>query len=79
MEFIDFGNFHGESMYVDTINGYKFFLRNYILKIKVALKIKIYMWFFYWKVILMNGNLAKRNLNNCKKYAKKKTSNIKHC
>jgi hypothetical protein len=51
MEFIDFGNFHSESMYVDMINGYNFFfVRNYILKIKVALKIKIICGSFIGKL-----------------------------
>ena len=33
---------------------------------KVPLKIKIFMWFLYQKVILTKDNLAKRNWNGIK-------------
>jgi hypothetical protein len=32
----------------------------------VPLKVKIFMWFLYHKVILTKDNLAKRNWNGCK-------------
>jgi hypothetical protein len=42
-------------------------LRKYIWKMKVLLKIKIFMWFLHQKVILTKDNLAKRNWTGCKK------------
>lgn len=61
------GLFSVKSMYADMMNGHTVFLRKYIWKIKVPLKIKIFMWFLYKKVILTKDNLAKRNWNGCKK------------
>jgi hypothetical protein len=49
------------------MNGHTVFLRKYIWKIKVPLKIKIFMWFLYRKVILTKDNLAKCSWNGCKK------------
>jgi hypothetical protein len=63
------GIFSVKSMYADIMNGYTVFLRKYIWKIKVPLKIKIFMWFLYKKVILTKDNLAKLNWNGCKKCA----------
>jgi hypothetical protein len=63
------GIFSVKSMYADIMNGHTVFLRKYIWKIKVPLKIKIFMWFLYKKVILTKDNLAKRNWNGCKKCA----------
>jgi hypothetical protein len=56
-------------MYVDMMNGHTVFLRKYIWKLKVPLKIKIFMWFLHHKVILTKDNLAKRNWNGCKRCA----------
>ena len=58
-----------KSMYVDCMNGHTPFLRKYLWKLKVPLKIKIFMWFLNRKVILTKDNLAKRNWNGCKKCA----------
>jgi hypothetical protein len=60
------GVFSVKSMYTDMMNGHTVFLRKYLWKIKVPLKIKIFMWFLYKKVILTKDNLAKRNWNGCK-------------
>jgi hypothetical protein len=49
-------------MYVDKMNYQMVFLRKYIWKMKVPLKIKIFMWFLHQKVILMKDILAKWNL-----------------
>jgi hypothetical protein len=45
---------------------YNFF--NYLWKIKVPLKIKIFMWFLFKKVLVTKDNLAKRHWNGCIKY-----------
>jgi hypothetical protein len=50
-----------KSYYVDFPNGYMVFLRKYIWKLKVPLKIKILMWFLHKKVPLTKDNLAKHN------------------
>jgi hypothetical protein len=57
-----------KSMYADIINGYTVFPRKYIWKIKLPLKIKIFMWFMYKKVILTKDNIAKWKWNGCKIY-----------
>jgi hypothetical protein len=55
------GKFSVKSMYLDYMNGHYVFLRKYIWKIKVPLKIRIFMWFLYPKVLLTRDKLAKRN------------------
>jgi hypothetical protein len=60
------GTFSVKSIYVDIMNAHTVFLRKYIWKIKVPLKIKIFMWFLYKKLILTEDNLAKRKWNGCK-------------
>jgi hypothetical protein len=59
--------FSVKSMYVDIMNGHTIFLCKYIWKIKVQLKIKIFMWFLYKKLILTKDKLAKRKWNGWKK------------
>ena len=61
------GVFTVKSMYEDLLNGYTVNLRKQIWKLKIPLKIKIFMWFLYNKVILTKDNLAKRNWIGCKK------------
>jgi hypothetical protein len=61
------GTFSVKSMYADIMNGYMFSCANTLERLKVLLKIKIFMWFLYKKVILIKDNLAKRKLNDCKK------------
>ena len=55
------GAFTVSSMYADCMHGHTPFLRKYLWKLKVPLKIKIFMWFLNRKVILTKDNLAKRN------------------
>ena len=61
------GLYRVKSMYEDFLNGHTVHLRKHIWKLKVPLKIKIFMWFLFNKVILTKDNLAKRNWNGCKK------------
>jgi hypothetical protein len=46
-------------MYEDLMNDHTPFLRKYLWKVKVSLKIKIFMWFLSNKVLLTKDNLAK--------------------
>jgi hypothetical protein len=55
------GCFTVKSMYLDLMNGHAKYLRKYIWKIKVPLKIKIFMWFRHHKVLLTKNNLVKRS------------------
>jgi hypothetical protein len=55
------GEFSVKSMYLDFMNGNTIFLNRYIWKIKVPLKIRIFMWFLHRKVILTKDNLLKQN------------------
>jgi hypothetical protein len=48
-------------MYLDLLNGNTGYLHKYLWKIKVPLKVKIFMWFVHWKEILTKDNLIKRN------------------
>jgi hypothetical protein len=62
------GVFSVKSMYNDLLSGHTVSLKKHIWKLKVPLKIKIFMWFLHKKVILTKDNLAKRNWNgptNC--------------
>ena len=61
------GVFTVKSMYAEYMNGHTPFLRKYLWKMKVPLKIKIFMWFVNRKVILTRDNLIKRNWNGDKK------------
>ena len=56
-----------KSMYVDYMNWDTRFLKRYLWRLKVPLKIKIFMWFLYKKVLLTKDNLAKRRWHGCKK------------
>ena len=49
------------------MNGHTPFLRKYLWKLKVPLKIKIFMWFLYRKVILTKDNLVKKRWTGCTK------------
>jgi hypothetical protein len=55
------GKFSVKSMYLDMMNDQTKYLKKYIWKIEVPLKIKIFMWFFHHKVLLTKDNLSKRN------------------
>ena len=63
------GQFTVKSMYADYLHGHTPFLRKYLWKLKVPLKIKVFMWFLHRKVILTKDNLIKRNWVGCKKCA----------
>jgi hypothetical protein len=63
------GSFTVKSMYEDYMNGHTIYLRKYIWKLKIPLKVKIFMWFLHRKVILIKDNLAHRNWNGCMKCA----------
>jgi hypothetical protein len=53
------GNFLVKSLYADFMNGHTVFLKKYIWKLKVPLKIRIFMWFLHRKLLLTKDNLAK--------------------
>jgi hypothetical protein len=55
------GEFTVKPMYLDLLNGQTRYLHKYIWKLKVSLKIKIFMWFLHNKVIFTKDNLVKRN------------------
>jgi hypothetical protein len=59
--FVESGRFSVKSIYLDMLNDNTVFLRKYIWKMKVPLKIRIFMWFVYRKEILTKDNLKKRN------------------
>jgi hypothetical protein len=64
-----FSQFSVRSLYAELLNGNSKFLRKYLWKIKVPLKIRIFMWFLNRKEILTKDNLAKRNWTGCIKCA----------
>jgi hypothetical protein len=55
------GDFTVKSMYLDLMNGHTQNMHKHIWKMKVPLKVRIFMWFLNRKVILTKDNLAKRN------------------
>jgi hypothetical protein len=61
------GVFTVKSMYLDLLDDHTPYLKKYIWKIKVPLKIRIFMWFLHKGVILTKDNLLKRNWNGCSK------------
>jgi hypothetical protein len=61
------GQFSVKSMYADLMSDHTPYLRKYLWKVKVPLKIKNFMWFLSNKVLLTKDNLAKRNWNGCMK------------
>jgi hypothetical protein len=54
-------------MYLDLLDDHTPYLKKYIWKIKVPLKIRIFMWFLHKGVILTKDSLLKRNWNGCSK------------
>ena len=48
-------------MYLDVINSNSIPSSKYVWKVKVPLKIKVFMWFVHKQVILTKDNLVKRN------------------
>jgi hypothetical protein len=61
------GSFTVKSMYEDLMNDQTPYPRKYLWKLKIPLKIKIFMWFLSNKVLLTKDNLAKRNWKGCTK------------
>jgi hypothetical protein len=61
------GGFSVKSMYEDLMNDHTPYLRKYLWKLKIPLKIKIFMWFLSNKVLLTKDNLVKRNWKGCTK------------
>jgi hypothetical protein len=55
------GVFSVKSLYADFMNDHTKYLQKYLWKLKVPLKIRIFMWFLHRKVILMKDNLLKRS------------------
>jgi hypothetical protein len=55
------GEFTLKSLYLDLLNDDTKYLKKYIWKMKVPLKIKVFMWFLHRKEILTKDNLIKRN------------------
>ena len=56
-----------KSYYADLMDGNTRFLKMYLWKLKVPLKIKIFMWFLNRRVILTKDNLIRRRWTGCKK------------
>ena len=61
------GSFSVKSMYLDEMNRQCPCPRKYLWKLKVPLKIKIFMWFLSRKVLLTKDNLIRRNWTGCKR------------
>jgi hypothetical protein len=54
------GLYSVKSMYIDYMDDHTKYLHKYLWKIKVPLKIKVFMWFLNKKVLLTKDNLIKR-------------------
>ena len=63
------GLFSVKSMYSHCLNSNTIFPHKYLWKLKVPLKIKIFMWFVQKKVILTKDNLVRRRWNGSKQCA----------
>ena len=59
------GVFTVKSYYEDLLNGHTRYLRKYLWKLKVPLKIKIFLWFLNRKELLTKDNLVKRQWVGC--------------
>jgi hypothetical protein len=59
------GIFSVKSMYLDWMNDHTVYLRMYLWKLKLPLKIKKFMWFLSNKVLLTKDNLAKQKWKGC--------------
>jgi hypothetical protein len=59
------GIFSVRSLYADFMNDHINFLKKYFWKLKVPLKITIFMWFLFKKVLLTKDNLAKCKWTGC--------------
>ena len=61
------GSFSVKSMYADYMNGHTIFLRKYLWKLRIPLKINFFLWFLNRRVLLTKDNLIKRRWTGCKK------------
>jgi hypothetical protein len=59
------GVFSVKSMYEDCMNDNTPYMKKYIWKLKIPLKIKIFLWFLSKKVLLTKDNLVKRRWTGC--------------
>ena len=55
------GEFSVKSIYLDVINSSVIPRSKHVWKVKVTLKIKVFMWFVHKQVILTKDNLTKHN------------------
>jgi hypothetical protein len=55
-------------MYIDYMDDHTKYLQKHLWKIKVPLKIRIFMWFLHRRVLLTKDNLAKRKWQGSQKY-----------
>jgi hypothetical protein len=60
-------NFTAQSMYQYLINQDTPFVNKFLWKLKIPLKIKIFLWYIQRGVILTKDNLVKRNSSESKK------------
>jgi hypothetical protein len=51
-----------KSLYADFMNDHTKYLQKYLWKLKVPLKIRIFMWFLHKKVVLTKDSLLKKEL-----------------
>ena len=56
-----------KSLYADLLNGHTRYFSKYLWKLKIPLKIKIFLWFLHRKVLLTKDNLVKRRWSGCTK------------
>ena len=61
------GVFSVKCMYLDIINTSVIPSSKHVWKVKVPLKIKVFMWFVHKRVILTKDNLARRNWSGSKR------------
>jgi hypothetical protein len=61
------GVYSTKSYYAELLNGHTQYLRKYLWKLKVPLKIRIFLWFLHRKELLTKDNLIKRKWIGCKK------------
>jgi hypothetical protein len=56
------GLFSVKSMYIDYMDNHTKYLHKYLWRIKVPLKIRVFMWFLHKIVFLTKDNLIKGNV-----------------
>jgi hypothetical protein len=61
------GVFAVKSIYLDLFDDHTPYLKKYIWKLNVPLKIRIFMWFLHKEVILTKDNLLKQKWHGCDK------------